>query len=123
MGSNIKNRDAVHGHKWGCCEEVKKWADLLGKKCPLCKLDKKSSEPAKNADGTVRSNRGLENGASLQAGPPVLTNSSGQQERACIKEMKGEVWSVPTSTWALWHTRMHTHPSKHLLHTQHVQHT
>lgn len=31
MGSNMKNRDAAHCHKWGCCEEVKKWADLQEK--------------------------------------------------------------------------------------------
>lgn len=83
------------------------------KKCPLCKLDKKSSKPAKNADGTLSYNRGLENGASLQACPPVLTNSSGQQERACIKQMKGEVWSDTSGCTdlhmgTLAHTHAHT---------------
>lgn len=54
------------------------------RKCPLCKPNKESSEPAKNADGTMCSNRGL-------ACLPALTNSNGQQENACVKQMTGEV--------------------------------
>lgn len=70
------------------------------KKCPLCK---ENSEPAKNAEGTMCSNRGL---ARLSA----LTNSSGQQKSACVKQMTGEVRYLGLSRLPHVHSDTHMPP-------------